>query len=167
MAASPACSSLGCLMDQALAAEGSSNKHSGQRRLLVWRGLDEWRSEAASVHLTSRGIEATGTQMGFDPLVYRLDYELEATHDFITKRLLLHAAGTGWSRHVHLRHDGRGKWSVEADSIGGVHLPSPGGDPASIEGALDCDLGFSPLTNLMPIRRTGLDKRVGAQDFLM
>jgi hypothetical protein len=36
-----------------------------------------------------------------------------------------------------------------------------------IEGALDCDLGLSPLTNAMPVHRTGLLHRPGAEDFLM
>src|SRR5262249_48860646 len=36
-----------------------------------------------------------------------------------------------------------------------------------LDGALDCDLAFSPLTNLMPIRRSDLHERAGAQDFVM
>jgi hypothetical protein len=39
--------------------------------------------------------------------------------------------------------------------------PSPGGDPAALAVALDCDLGLSPVTNLMPILRHGLSAGVG------
>jgi hypothetical protein len=40
-------------------------------------------------------------------------------------------------------------------------------DAATLGGALDCDLGFSPLTNLMPVRRHGLHEHDGAADFVM
>ena len=42
---------------------------------------------------------------------------------------------------LELRHDGKGTWA-------GVK------NAAELEGALDCDLAFSPLTNLMPIPAT-------------
>jgi hypothetical protein len=48
-----------------------------------------------------------------------------------------------------------------------VKLPDPGGDMGPLKGALDCDLGLSPLTNLMPIRRSGLNRHPGAENFLM
>ena len=44
---------------------------------------------------------------------------------------------------------------------GGADLPAPGGDPAALAGALDCDLGLSPVTNLMRILRHGLLSGVG------
>ena len=39
-------------------------------RLLVWRGLDEWRAEAAHVRIEDDRLTAQGTQLGADP--YRL-----------------------------------------------------------------------------------------------
>jgi hypothetical protein len=36
-----------------------------------------------------------------------------------------------------------------------------------LDGALDCDLAFSPLTNLMPVRRSGLRELPGSEDFVM
>jgi uncharacterized protein len=42
------------------------------------------------------------------------------------------------------------------DGDGDVDLPPCGGDPVSFVDALDCDLGLSPVTNLMPILRHGL-----------
>ena len=137
------------------------------RRLVVWEGIGEWRAEAAEVELDEAGICATGTQLGVDPLPYRLDYTLEAREEFVTSRLQVEAIGEGWSRRLHLMHDGAGRWTCDADGDGDVDLPPPGGDPAALEGALDCDLGFSPLTNLMPVRRHGLLEQEGARDFLM
>ncbi len=137
-------------------------------RVVAWRGLDAWRSEVAALELDSAGIVAEGSQVAVDPVPYRLDYRLEAPRDFITRRFVLRTQGPGWSRRLELRHDGEGHWDAQAKREGGaIELPDPGGDMSAVEGALDCDLGLSPLTNLMPIRRSGLSHRAGAEDFLM
>jgi hypothetical protein len=36
-----------------------------------------------------------------------------------------------------------------------------------VEGAVDCDVAFSPVTNAMPVLRSGLAQRSGAEDFVM
>jgi len=136
-------------------------------RLVVWTGTDDWRAEAASVDLTDDGVRATGTQLGIDPLPYRVDYSLDASGGFVTGRFEVRTAGTGWSRRVELTHDGAGAWTCAAEHDGEVDLPPPGVDSESLEGALDCDLGFSPLTNLMPVRRHALHARTGEADFVM
>ena len=137
------------------------------RRFFIWRGLDEWYAEAASVELTADGLVATGTQIGSDPLPYRVDYRLDASEGFVTRSLEVTANGLGWSRRLELRHDGRGTWTCEARAHGDASLPAQRSDSSPLSGALDCDLGRSPLTNVMPIRRAGLHRRPGADDFLM
>ena len=123
--------------------------------VLVWRGLEEWLAEHARVELTDGGIEAAGVQLGVEPEAYRVDYELDAPSDWITRRLEVDAAGAGWKRSVVLEHDGAGAWTCN-----GEHY-------AALDGALDCDLAFSPLTNVMPIRRHELHEHEGSCDFLM
>src|SRR4051812_16554170 len=123
---------------------------------VTWRGLDDWRAESALIELSADGLTATGTQLGSDPEPYRLDYRLDASDGHITRSIELVAVGQGWRRELALRHDGHGGWTVDGN-----------GNAAELEGALDCDLGYSPLTNSMPIRRSGLDRRSGAQDFVM
>ena len=110
------------------------------RQVVVWSGVDSWRAEIARVDLTADGVRATGTQIGVDPVAYRLDYELDASENFVTRELRVQAEGEGWSRGLHVRHDGRGAWSCEADGAGAVDLPAPGGDVEAVAGALDCDL---------------------------
>jgi hypothetical protein len=139
----------------------------GSRRLVIWRGLDAWRSEVASIDLRADGITASGTQIGFAPMAYRLDYLLDASSGFVTRRLEVTAEGRGWSRTLDLRREATGAWTARAHAHGDVDLPDPGGDVGTFADALDCDLGFSPLTNLMPIRRSRLHEREGAADFLM
>jgi uncharacterized protein len=137
------------------------------RRLVLWTGLDAWRAEVASLDLTPRGVRAGGTQLGVDPLSYRLDYSLDAGEDFVTRSLSVEVTGEGWSRRIRLSHDGKGGWRCEAEEDGRAHLPPAGGDVRVVRGALDCDLARSPLTNLMPVRRHSLDRHPGDADFLM
>ncbi len=136
-------------------------------RLLIWRGIDAWRAEAATVELGSDSLSAHGTQLGSEPEPYRLDYELAVGGDWITRRLRARVRGASWARELDLRHEGGGKWSSEVAEEGDVDLPGSGGDLASVRGALDCDLGLCPLTNIMPVRRHELHRRPGAADFLM
>jgi uncharacterized protein len=136
-------------------------------RFLLWRGLDGWRTEAAHVELTGDRVRASGTQLGVEPLLYRLDYELETFERFVTASLLVRASGEGWARSLELRHDGEGAWSCELKAEGEIELPPASGEMDALAGALDCDLALSPLTNLMPVRRHALHERPGERDFLM
>jgi uncharacterized protein len=138
-------------------------------RLLVWRGLDAWRTEAAEIDLTEKGVRARGTQIGLDPLPYRLSYRLEAPERFITRSLGIEVNGDGWGRKLDLAHDGEGSWQCDGTESGEAQaeLPAPGGDTAGLEDSLDCDLGFSPLTNFMPLRRHELHRGPGEAEFVM
>src|SRR4051812_39287378 len=97
-------------------------------QFVIWHGLDSWRS----VELCADGFTATGTQLGSEPLPYRLDYRLDASGGHVTRSIEIVAVGQGWRRELDLRHDGRGRWTcaVNADGNG---LPEPGGDVASFQ----------------------------------
>lgn len=137
-------------------------------RTFVWEGTDAWRAEVSVVELGNDRVRARGTQLGVDPLPYRLQYELDTTAGWETHRLQVRSSGAGWSREIDLRHDGAGNWRCEASATGRAPgLPEPGGDTAPLRGAIDCDLGCSPLTNLMPVRRHALQVHEGEHDLLM
>jgi hypothetical protein len=123
--------------------------HARMLRLPIWEGVDDWRAEVARVDLHAGGIQATGTQIGAG---YRLDYELDASAGWITRHLRVSVTAPDSERAVLLEHDGEGEW---------LHDGEPG--PA-LTGALDCDLGLSPLTNLMPVRRHDLHEQAGAAE---
>jgi uncharacterized protein len=116
------------------------------RRLIMWEGVGAWRVEAAAVELAADGLRATGTQLGTDPVAYRLDYRLDASDGFRTRALDLAVTFANGERRTAVVGPDGGEW---------------------VDGALDCDLGFSPLTNAMPVARTGLRDRAGAEDFVM
>jgi uncharacterized protein len=116
---------------------------------LAWNGTPDWRAEVCEAVLSDDGVVATGAQLGSGPQPYRASYELEVRKGWITRRLRVEVAGVG---SVELRHDGKGTWAGVPNA-------------AELEGALDCDLAFSPLTNLMPVRRHRLHEEPGAVDF--
>ena len=107
------------------------------RRLLVWRGLEEWLAEACELELEGDRLQATGVQLGAEPHPYRVDYELTTGARWVTDRLFVKCD----ERSLDLRRAGDGSWTANGE-------PQP-----HVEGALDCDLAFSPLTNFMPARR--------------
>ena len=132
---------------------------------LVWAGVEEWLTESAAVDLESDGLSATGTQLGAEPALFRVDYRLEAP-DFVTRELELTSIADGWRRHLMLRHDGEGSWNADVDDEGDVPGGSWDGSLPDLSEALDIDVENSPLTNTMPILRHGFH-REGSGDFLM
>jgi hypothetical protein len=124
-------------------------------------------------------LRATGTAVGADPLPYRLEYELDCGEDFVTRELDVSASGDGWAQRLQLSRDAGGRWqmSIFSSGLAGVQeagevlLEVPGGDLAALGmtfgGALDCDLGLSPLTNTMPVLRHRLLTGGGPQIFQM
>jgi hypothetical protein len=113
------------------------------RRRLVWRGLEEWLAEECLVQIEGDRLRADGVQLGAEPHPYRVDYELMTGVGFVTERLVARARDPDGSRTLELLRASDGSWTAN-----GEPLPE-------VEGALDCDLAFSPLTNFMPARRLG------------
>lgn len=112
--------------------------------------------EFADISLAEQQVRAEGVSVGGGSIPYRLDYILETAPNYVTSRLRVVTRGEGWRRALDLRRDASGAWTATTEEEGRPDLQPPGGDLAALAGALDCDLGLSPLTNLMPIRRHGL-----------
>jgi uncharacterized protein len=135
-------------------------------RFLVWSGVEEWLTETAEVELGDDGLRAIGFQLGAEPDPFRVDYRLEAPDRYVTKELELTATAQGWRRHLLLRHDGSGGWNAEVEDEGDVPGGPWDGSLPDLSEARDIDIGNSPLTNTMPIRRHGF-QRGGSGDFVM
>lgn len=132
----------------------------------MWMRTDVPGSEVVAVDST-RGLRARGSQHAVDPVPYLLSYQLDVDTIGATTRLVAHAEGAGWTRDLDLVRSG-GRWecngaadgapNLAAFDGGGLRPPAPPGiiDPVSLQAALDVDLGGSPLTNALPIRRLGL-----------
>ena len=116
-------------------------------RFAVWQGLDEPRIEVARLRFGDRSLVASGVQFSATEPGYRLDYSLATGDRYVTRELAIEVEGDDWRRSLRLRRAEDGEWS--SDGLGD---------------ALDCDLGLSPLTNLMPIRRAALHAREGTSE---
>jgi uncharacterized protein len=147
-----------------------------RHRAIAW-DKDTAGAEFVEVTLDEDALSASGVAIGGEPVPYRLDYSLQTGPGFVTTRLEVTAWGEGWRRALDLRRDGSGEWTASVTSDGdppdaldppgaGDAGGPPGGLPR-LEGALDCDLGLSPLTNSMPVLRHRLLEHEGSVDFLM
>lgn len=137
------------------------------RRAVAWVKDDPFGVEFAQIAIAGEYLTAAGVAIGTAPLPYRLDYELETEPGFVTARLRVTSSGEGWRRKLDLRRDENGVWSADAEEEGDVDLAPAGGDTTRFADALDCDLGLSPLTNMMPILRHGLLESGGTVELTM
>jgi hypothetical protein len=126
------------------------------RHALAWAKEDPVGAEFALATRTGRCLQAVGVAVHEYPRPHRLDYRLQTDAGFGTARLRVVARGAGWRRELVLARTGAGAWTIAARAAGAVALPPPGGDAAALAGAVDCDLGLSPLTNTLPVLRLGL-----------
>ena len=136
-------------------------------RTAAWVKENPFGVEFTEVRLHQHRLSAVGIAIGTDPVSYRLDYTLETRRGFVTSRLRVASRGEGWRRRLDLRRAASGAWSAATEAGGDAPLPPPGGDIELLAGALDCDLGLSPLTNSMPVLRHALLQGGGPIDFHM
>jgi hypothetical protein len=110
-----------------------------------WRRLDVPGHEEARIEQTPGGWRLTG-QVEAEAATVRalLRYVVECDRDWLTRRAVVTGSASAAPIRFELAADGAGHWSLN-----GASLPP-------VEGALDIDLGFTPATNLLPIRRLGL-----------
>jgi hypothetical protein len=96
---------------------------------LLWSLPEEHRRELAWIELgTDDTLAARVRQWDASDPGYLLEYELETSPGYVTERLHLCIAG-------------------------GPERTLERGLSPELEGVLDCDVGFSPLTNAMPVLR--------------
>jgi hypothetical protein len=113
-----------------------------------WRRLDVPGQEEARIEQTAGGWRLTGQVKAEETSIRaQLRYVIECAHDWRTQWAVVTGSASAAPIRLEFVADGAGHWRLN-----GVPLPL-------VEGALDIDLGFTPATNLLPIRR--LDLAVG------
>jgi hypothetical protein len=134
---------------------------------LFWERRDTAGAEHVLVD-PRNGLYARGTAVAVDPVPYTCRYELRTDSGWATAHVDVTAEGAGWVRSVRLEL-AAGRWRATTAEQGnldavlsaaghaGAGLPGTE-DPDLLYGAFDVDLGGSPLTNTLPIRRLGLLK---------
>lgn len=112
---------------------------------ILWRRLDLPGHEAAALAPSTEGWLLSGTAVFAESgRPCRLDYAIRCDQAFVTRHCTVSGiVGTARVR-LDVERAPDGAWSVNG-----------AGAPA-LAGCIDVDLGFSPSTNLLPIRRLAL-----------
>ena len=115
---------------------------------LHWRRLDGSGREEARTERAAEGWRLSGrveTEAAGER--GQLRYVIDCDLGWRTRRAIVTGSAAGADVRFEFTADGEGHWTLN-----GAPLPL-------VQGALDLDLGFTPATNLLPIRR--LDLKVG------
>lgn len=110
-----------------------------------WRRLDVPGREEARVERTSTGWRLTGElEVDEADVAARLRYVIDCDSGWRTRSTVIEGEAGGSPIQSALAADGVGNWTRD-----GIPVPD-------VAGALDVDLGFTPSTNTLPIRRLAL-----------
>lgn len=113
---------------------------------IVWRRLDVPGVEWCEVAATDDGIRIEGlAAVEWEGVAHRVEYELTLDDAVRTRTVRVHDRARESDTELALEADGLGTWRRGDEVV----LAAPD--------AIDVDLGFSPLTNSLPIWRFDLD----------
>ncbi|HEV7838999.1 MAG TPA: putative glycolipid-binding domain-containing protein [Gemmatimonadaceae bacterium] len=116
---------------------------------IEWRRLDLPGREVAQLAKTADGWELSGLSVfTHDARACRLDYHVTCDEQWITQRCTVSGFIGDDAVAVDITRDSAGFWTMNATPVD------------ALTGCTDVDLGFSPSTNLLPIRR--LELKIGA-----
>ncbi|WP_234745583.1 putative glycolipid-binding domain-containing protein [Burkholderia sp. WTPI3] len=119
-------------------------------RCVAWQIEQSWQAvEWCRLAESRTCIDLSGSVAGaLDGTPFRADYAIVCDANWLTRSVRLnYRFGTAPPVQRDIRCEA-GRWTID------------GADAPALEGATDIDLGFSPSTNTLPIRRLGLE--VGA-----
>ena len=117
----------------------------GDGESIRWRRLDIPGHETATVKRQSDGWQLSGVAVLTDTSnSCRIEYEIQCDAQWMTRLCSLRGMIGATPVHVDIERDAAGVWSMN------------GAEVAEVRGCIDIDLGFSPVTNLLPIRRLAL-----------
>jgi hypothetical protein len=118
----------------------------------LWHRLDVQGSDEAGLDDTLVSPRLTGRSAFEAPRgLVRLAFEIRCDAGWNTRSVAIAGTAEGRSVSIQLHADGSGRWHRDG-------IPQP-----QVEGCLDIDLGWSPATNLLPIRRLALSLGAGAE----
>lgn len=113
--------------------------------MIVWTRLDMPGHEAAAITQQRNRWNLSGVALFvYDSQPCRLDYEIECDGHWGTRDVSVRGQVGALPVSLVLSRSAEGVWSSN-------ELPLP-----ALNGCMDIDLGFSPSTNLLPIRRMKL-----------
>jgi hypothetical protein len=120
---------------------------------ILWRRLDLPGHEVATIVSSADGWRIDGIAvLAESGRPCRIEYDIRCDAQWVTRHCVLRGHVGGQPVSLEVQRGPSAVWS-----IGGLEVPA-------LAGCDDVDLGFSPVTNLLPIRRLALP--VGAQSIV-
>ncbi|RKU04429.1 hypothetical protein C7H84_05810 [Burkholderia sp. Nafp2/4-1b] len=128
----------------------TQRNEAARTRCVAWQVAQTWQAaEWCRLVETDAGVDLSGSVAGaIDGTPFRIDYAIVCGADWLTRSVRVTYSLGAAPLQSHGIECVAGRWTVD-----GVDAPA-------LAGATDIDLGFSPSTNTLPIRRLGLE--VGA-----
>lgn len=127
----------------------SSTKPRRLLRSVMWRRLDQPGLEGFRLCRDKESFRLDGTfLLAFEGVPFEVQYEVVCDLKWETQATRVRQVSGKSSRSIELRRDEGGRWWRDGVEVG------------ELQGIRDVDLGFTPSTNTLPIRR--LDLEVGA-----
>jgi hypothetical protein len=115
------------------------------RSCILWRRLDLPGHEVVELTEGSSGWRLSGVAaFAHDGRPCRMEYDIECDAAWHTRQVRIRGHIGGVAAALDLTRDAQSAWDAN-----GARVPA-------LQGCLDVDLGFSPSTNLLPIRRLRL-----------
>ena len=116
---------------------------------ILWKRIDHEGLELCQVIQSKKGISLNGLViLNFLGKIFRVEYNISCGPDWHTQSARIQSTEGGRIRKMEVVVDAGKRWHVN-----GRHV-------AAVDGCIDIDLGFSPSTNLLPIRRLHLVKGI-------
>lgn len=115
------------------------------RSQMRWKRLDVSGEEDACIERSVRGWRLGGRlEVAEGGVIFVLRYDIVCDNQWRTRSAVVDGDAGDKPVRIALASDGEGHWTRAGD-------PLP-----EVEGAIDIDFGFSPATNMLPIRRLEL-----------
>ncbi|OBG57778.1 MULTISPECIES: putative glycolipid-binding domain-containing protein [unclassified Mycobacterium] len=134
-------------------ADSSDSTRRVWQAMLTWRAQDVSRMESVRIQVSGKRIKANGRIVAAatetNP-AFGAYYDLQTDETGATKRLGMTVTLAERERVLSIARDEENMWLVTDHQ--GEHR-------AAYNGALDCDVVFSPFFNALPIRRRGLHEQ--------
>lgn len=118
---------------------------------VMWQPHERAGAERTVIEPMPDGFRIAGTALVVaDDAAHEIRYSVLTDRSWRTRTVGAHVQGPGADRRLALHADGTGTWSVGDEPL------------MDLFGAIDVDLGWTPATNTLPIRR--LDLAVGSAE---
>jgi hypothetical protein len=137
-----------------------STEPNGPVRTVLWQRIDSPGSEWCTLEREPEGWRLRGIVLAeADTVPVLVQYVVALATDWSTRavEIVMRSGNASQLRELRLTVDPEQRWQIEREPAPDTSMPQ--GDPMALHGLTDVDLGITPATNTLPIRR--LDPAIG------